>query len=57
MGLVRVQVSHAEGNDASRYVIEQCGFTPTGRERRSLRLRDDRLVDCLTYDLLAEELS
>lgn len=57
LGLVRVQVSHADGNDASRYVIEQCGFTPTGRERRALRLRDDRLVDCLTYDLLAEELS
>jgi RimJ/RimL family protein N-acetyltransferase len=57
MGLVRVQVSHADGNDASRHVIEQCGFTSTGRERRALRLRDDRLVDCLTYDLLAEELS
>jgi RimJ/RimL family protein N-acetyltransferase len=57
LGLIRVQISHADGNDASRHVIEQCGFRPTGRERRSLRLRDDRLVDALNYDLLAEELS
>jgi hypothetical protein len=28
-----------------------------GRERRSLRLRDDRLVDALNYDLLADEVS
>jgi RimJ/RimL family protein N-acetyltransferase len=57
MGLLRMQISHADGNDASRHVIEQCGFRATGRERRSLRLRDDRLVDALNYDLLAEELS
>ena len=57
LGLLRVQISHADGNDASRHVIEQCGFRHTGRERRSLRLRDDRLVDALNYDLLAEELS
>ncbi len=57
LGLLRVQISHADGNDASRHVIEQCGFRLTGRERRSLRLRDDRLVDALNYDLLAEELS
>ncbi len=55
LGLVRVQISAADGNDASHRVILANGFVPTGRERRSLRLGDGSLVDCLCYDLLVEE--
>lgn len=55
LGLVRVMVMAAEGNTASRRVIEANGFTRVGRERRGLRLRDGSLVDTVTYDLLAEE--
>jgi RimJ/RimL family protein N-acetyltransferase len=55
LGLVRLQVGAADGNAASHHVIEANGFTPVGRERRSLRLRDGQLVDCINYDLLVEE--
>ena len=55
LGLVRVQISAADGNEASLRVILANGFVPTGRERRSLRLGDGSLVDCLCYDLLVEE--
>jgi RimJ/RimL family protein N-acetyltransferase len=36
-------------------VIERCGFTPVGRERRALLLGDGSLVDVLGYDMLREE--
>ena len=55
LGLVRLAVSAAAGNAASRHVIVANGFTQVGRERRALRLRDGSLVDCVGYDLLAEE--
>jgi RimJ/RimL family protein N-acetyltransferase len=55
LGLQRLQVGAAEGNAASHRVITANGFVPTGRERRSLRLGDGSLADCVTYDLLAEE--
>ncbi|QWZ06840.1 GNAT family N-acetyltransferase [Nocardioides panacis] len=55
LGLQRLQVSAAEGNAASQRVIAANGFVRTGRERRSLRLGDGSLTDCVTYDLLAEE--
>jgi RimJ/RimL family protein N-acetyltransferase len=55
LGLQRVQISAADGNEASHRVIRDNGFVPTGRERRALRLGDGSLVDCLCYDLLVEE--
>jgi RimJ/RimL family protein N-acetyltransferase len=55
LGLVRLGISAAEGNDASHRVIRANGFRPMGRERRALRLGDGSLVDCLYYDLLREE--
>jgi RimJ/RimL family protein N-acetyltransferase len=56
LGLQRLFVGAAAGNDASIHVIEANGFTLVSRERRALRLRDGSLVDQLGYDLLAEEL-
>jgi RimJ/RimL family protein N-acetyltransferase len=55
LGLQRLQISAAEGNAASHRVIVANGFVPTGRERRSLRLGDGSLSDCVSYDLLVEE--
>jgi RimJ/RimL family protein N-acetyltransferase len=57
LGLQRLFVGAADGNDASIHVIEANGFTLVSRERRALRLRDGSLVDQLGYDLLAEELN
>jgi RimJ/RimL family protein N-acetyltransferase len=55
LGLRRLTVMHAEGNTASQRVIERNGFVPVGRERGAAGLGDDRVVDNLVYDLLAEE--
>lgn len=55
MGLRCVQICAAEGNTASRRVIEANGFVATGRERNGSKLGDGSLVDTLAYDLLAEE--
>jgi RimJ/RimL family protein N-acetyltransferase len=57
LGLVRVEVSAADGNTASRHVIERNGFRLGGRQRRALRLGDGSLTDLVVYDLLVEEQS
>lgn len=55
LGLARVRIRSAEGNHASQRVIERCGFTPVGRERRALLVGDGSLVDVLGYDLVADD--
>ena len=55
LGLRRVRVEVAEGNDASRHVVEANGFTATGRRRAAHRFRDGSAADMLIYDLLVEE--
>jgi RimJ/RimL family protein N-acetyltransferase len=55
LGLVRVEASVAEGNTASRRVVERNGFTHVGRERRSLQLGDGSLADSHTYDRLVDK--
>jgi RimJ/RimL family protein N-acetyltransferase len=55
LGLRRLLVFAAEQNTASRRVIEANGFTRVGLERNGVRMRDGRLVDSLSYDLLVEE--
>jgi RimJ/RimL family protein N-acetyltransferase len=57
LGLQRLVVRAAEDNTASRHVIEANGFTRTGRERASTKLRDGRLVDTACYDVLVGEVS
>jgi RimJ/RimL family protein N-acetyltransferase len=55
LGLQRLIVFAAEGNSASRRVIEANGFVRVGRERRGTRLRDGSLVDTACYDLLVDD--
>ena len=54
-GLRRLLAFAAEANSASRRVIECSGFRQVGRERSGLQMRDGRLVDSVSYDLLLEE--
>lgn len=54
-GLRRLKVFAAEGNTASRRVIETNGFVETGRHRADTRLGDGTWTDTACYDLLAEE--
>ncbi len=55
LGLRRILVYAAEGNTASRRVVEGNGFVQVGRERCGIQLRDGSLVDTACYDLLADE--
>jgi RimJ/RimL family protein N-acetyltransferase len=55
LDLQRVMAYAAEGNSASRRVIEANGFTLVGRERNGIRLRDGSLVDSACYDVLVDE--
>lgn len=56
LGLARATARVAEGNTASRRVLEKSGFTFVGVDRAAERLRDGRVVDFHRYDLLASEL-
>jgi len=54
LGLERVSASTQDGNIGSKRVLEKCGFTLEGRERKAVYLagrRHDRLI----YGLLAED--
>jgi RimJ/RimL family protein N-acetyltransferase len=55
LGLARLQVLHAPGNEGSRRVIARNGFVETGRPRRDHRIGDGSLADSVGYDLLREE--
>ena len=55
LGLVAVRALAAEGNTASRRVLEDLGFTHQGRERRAARVEGDTLADAAIYDVLAPE--
>jgi RimJ/RimL family protein N-acetyltransferase len=55
LGLARLQVLHAPGNEGSRRVIVRNGFVETGRPRRDHRIGDGSLADSVAYDLLREE--
>ncbi len=57
LGLDRVLLKAADGNEASHRVAERAGFTAVGRDRRAQPLRDGRRVDFVRYDLVASELA
>lgn len=57
LGLHRVRVRAGEHNVASRHVIEQAGFVPTGVRRQDTRTGDGGRQDTVTYDVLATELT
>jgi RimJ/RimL family protein N-acetyltransferase len=49
MGMRRVAIAHAEGNEASRRVIEKLGFPSEGVQRAASPLPDGRVVDRHCY--------
>jgi RimJ/RimL family protein N-acetyltransferase len=55
LGLRRLLLAHASGNDASRTVAIHNGFAPTGVERAGERLGDGTYADLHWYDLLASD--
>lgn len=55
LGLRRLVLRAAEGNEPSCGVARSAGFTPTGRQRGAERLGDGRYVDLLDHDLLVDE--
>ena len=57
LGLHRLFVRVAAGNDASARVAEAAGFTEVGLDRSAERLRDGHVVDFRRFDLLASELA
>ncbi|MGC0272098.1 GNAT family N-acetyltransferase [Pseudactinotalea sp. Z1739] len=54
-GLDRLSLLAADPNAASRRVATNAGMREVGRDRSVVRLRDDRVVDHVRYDLLAHE--
>jgi RimJ/RimL family protein N-acetyltransferase len=55
LGLRRLGVVAAEGNTASRRVIESNGFVEVGRRRQENPHRDGSFTDTICYDLLVSE--
>lgn len=55
LGLRRLRLAHAAGNEASRRTAQACGFRHWGVERQAERLGDGTLADLHWYDLLAGE--
>ncbi|GAB2685438.1 GNAT family N-acetyltransferase [Thalassiella azotivora] len=56
LGLTRVMLRVADGNEASARVALAAGFTEVGRDRRAERLRDGSVRDFRRFDLLVEEM-
>ncbi len=55
LGLVKVRALAAEGNLASRAVLEDLGFVQQGRERMGARVEGDTLADAAVYDVTPSE--
>lgn len=49
LGVRRVEIRHADGNEASRRVIEKAGFTHEGLLRRDSIMPDGRVEDTHVY--------
>jgi RimJ/RimL family protein N-acetyltransferase len=56
LGLVKVRALAAEGNLASRAVLDDLGFVQQGRERLAARVEGDTLADAAVYDVTPPEL-
>jgi putative acetyltransferase len=55
LGLDIIGVNHFPGNDASRRVIEKCGFRLEGTLRRAARGWDGRAEDLTFYSITRQE--
>ena len=49
LGMRRVGISHAAGNEASRRVVAKLGFTPEGVQRAATPLPGGRIADRVCY--------
>ncbi len=49
LGMQRVGISHAAGNERSRRVIEKLGFTPEGIQHKAMQLPGNRFTDRHLY--------
>ena len=52
---MKVRALAAEGNLASRAVLDDLGFVQQGRERLAARVEGDTLVDAAVYDVTPPE--
>ncbi len=57
LGLQRVRALAAEGNAASRRVLERAGLTHQGRERGAVLVEGGMPADAAVYDVVAGELA
>ncbi|WP_222851418.1 GNAT family N-acetyltransferase [Phytoactinopolyspora mesophila] len=57
LGLRRLIIEHAEGNEGSRKVIERAGFRYIGAQRADLMRSDGSTADHHRYDLLPTDLA
>ncbi|MBA2698140.1 MAG: GNAT family N-acetyltransferase [Nocardioidaceae bacterium] len=55
LGLRRLFIRAAQGNDASHQIARANGFTEQGRERRAELLGDGTYADMVLFDLLRDE--
>ena len=56
LGMDRMLLRAADGNEASQRVARRLGFTRAGVDRAANRMRDGALVDDVRFDLLATDL-
>ena len=56
LGLSRLVIRVADGNEPSHRVAERAGFRRVGRDRQAQVLRDGSAVDLVRYDLLRDDL-
>lgn len=57
LGLDRLQILVAEGNEGSQRVARAVGATEVGRDRRCYHVPDGTVMDCVRFDLLHSDLS
>lgn len=55
LGARRVEICHADGNEASRAIIQKLGFRNEGRREHAHALPDGRVVDDHRYVLLSPD--
>jgi ribosomal-protein-alanine N-acetyltransferase len=55
LGLARLSLGAGDGNLASQGVAHACGFTQTGRDRKSYLRDDGSVVDLIRFDLLRSD--
>jgi RimJ/RimL family protein N-acetyltransferase len=55
LGARRVEITHSEGNEASRHIVSKLGFEKEGVRRAGMLLPDGRQVDSHVYSMLSPD--